>query len=134
MPDATTLSVGLLAIQLAAFAWRIAREVKMESEGEPTWLPLSDLLNVVGFLTVTVVCIVAPLGGAQFGRGRVTVLGVGFMLMAFYPIAQAAHYDLLFGRRREQPYPWMTGQELVISLASVVVAALTGCVLWHNAP
>ncbi len=43
----------LLGFQLAAFTWRLQRELTMESGGvETVWFPLADWLNLVAFVVV----------------------------------------------------------------------------------
>jgi hypothetical protein len=46
-------AAGVIAgFQVAAFTWRITREVYMSDKGEPVWLPLADWLNLLS-LAVT---------------------------------------------------------------------------------
>ncbi|MGH9199404.1 MAG: hypothetical protein ACRD1T_27200 [Acidimicrobiia bacterium] len=136
--DYSTLALGLLALQLASFAWRITREVDMEGKGKRTWFPLSDWVNVVWLLVVVTFCIVVPINSGNFERWPVTALVVGFVLIGFHPISQAAHYRLFSPKGRSKyeqehrDYPWITDQEIVVAFASIVAAVLAGCVTWHR--
>lgn len=120
----------LLALQFAAFGWRINREIQVGEEERKTWLPLPDYLNILSLLSVVAMCLVVPLATGEFGWVSKTVLAVAYILIGFHPINMAAHYRLfskagrsIYGKR---DYPWLTDQEAVSIALSVMAAALGG--------
>jgi hypothetical protein len=129
---------ALIALQFVAFGWRINREITVGDQNRKTWLPLPDYLNLISLLAVSGLCVAAPLGWG-FIRFSGPALSAGYMLIAFHPVSEAAHYRLLFsGRGRSvylsgptpRDYPWITGQELLSVAVSVVLA---GTVCWYTA-
>src|SRR5258705_11454460 len=81
--EKTTLIMGLIALQAAAFGWRIQREIPLGDEGRKQWLPLTDWLNAVSLLAVVTLCIVIPVYTGQFGRDSTTVLVAASVLFAY---------------------------------------------------
>jgi hypothetical protein len=129
----------LIALQFAAFGWRLNREITVGDQRRRTWLPLPDILNLASMLLVTALCVVAPLVTGNFSRAALIVLGVGYTLIAFHPISVAAHYRLFSrsGRevhlgQRDGDYPLVTDQEWVIVPVSLVAAAVVGYFVWHS--
>lgn len=53
----------ILALQFAAFGWRITREIAVGDQRRKTWLPLFDYLNILSFAAVVFVCVILPLLG-----------------------------------------------------------------------
>ncbi len=51
----------LIALQFAAFGWRINREISVGDANRRTWLPLPDVVNIVRMLSVVAFLIVIPL-------------------------------------------------------------------------
>ncbi len=145
MPPQSLVS-ALLALQFVAFGWRLNREITVGDKGNKTWLPLPDYLNLMSFVTVVFCCVVIPLASGSFGRtpsvtlNRVanTALNVGYALIAFHPISEAAHYRFfskggrsIYLRAPQGDYPWCTGQEILAVTLSVIFASLAGCFAWH---
>lgn len=127
----------LLALQFAAFGWRINREISVADEGRKTWLPLPDILNMLSMLAVVGIDIILPLATDTFSRVSGLVLAVAYVLIAFHPISMAAHYRLFSRKGRTlyieqgRDYPPITGQEAVCLFASVALAALAGWYVWR---
>ena len=44
--------IGVLALQFAAFGWRINREITVGDDQRRTWLPLPDWVNLVSMIAV----------------------------------------------------------------------------------
>lgn len=122
----------ILALQFAAFGWRINREIAVGDQARKTWLPLPDYINVVSMLGVAFFGIITPLANNQFGRSSKIAVAVACALIAFHPISMAAHYRLYSkeGRgyyvRMGKDYPWMTGQEAISIVISIVLAIMAG--------
>jgi hypothetical protein len=96
-----------------------------------------DLLNLTSLLAVVLFCVAAPLG---FGFIRLTnaVLGAGYVLIAFHPISEAAHYRLfskagrsIYLKSPDGDYPRITDQEMVTVFLSIVLAVVTGVMAWR---
>jgi hypothetical protein len=136
MPDATnpfTLVPALFTLNFAVFGFRIAREVFLEEQERRTWLLLTDWLNLFCMLFVVAFCVVLPLRSHSFPTVSRVVLGIGYVLIAFTPLAMAGHYRLFSagGRSKyidrdnpESDYPWVTDQEgFVVAFAALAAAA-----------
>ena len=65
----------IMALQFAAFGWRITRGIAVGDQGRKVWLPLFDYLNILSFAAVLLVSVILPLLGAQHPRLNKTVLG-----------------------------------------------------------
>lgn len=125
----------ILALQFAVFGWRISREIALGEEHRKTWLLVSDYLNFISMLAVVVFCIIVPLQTREFSKISVVVIGMASILVVFNPITMAGHYRL-FSKTGRIKYavkgkdvPYVTDQEAIILIASVVCAVLAGCLL-----
>ncbi len=130
LPPPPLLITVLIALQFAAFGWRINREIPLGDQGRRTWFPLPDYLNILSFLAVVFSWGVLPLVGWSSERLARAVLGVGYSLIAFHPFSEMAHYRLfsksgrsIYIKTPEDDYPWITGQEIVSVSISLAVAA-----------
>jgi hypothetical protein len=45
--DLIELTGIVVALQFAAFGWRIAREISVADENRKTWLPVPDYINLL---------------------------------------------------------------------------------------
>jgi hypothetical protein len=124
------LAPPLIALQFAAFGWRVNREINLGDSGRATWILIPDLLNIMSLLATVVCLIVVPIAtDSYFWLARV-VLGAGYVLIAFHPFTMAAHYRLWSrdGRNKYvtagKDYPYATGEELVSSSLSIILAVL----------
>jgi hypothetical protein len=130
------LAPPLIALQLAAFGWRVNREVNLGDTDRGTWIPIPDVLNIMSLFAMVVCLIVVPIATDTYFWLSRMVLGGGYVLIAFHPLTIAAHYSLWSkeGRskyiREGKDYPYATGEELVsASLAitlAIVAAAFVG--------
>jgi hypothetical protein len=127
--NVTRLVPPLIALQFAAFGWRINREIAVGDAKRKTWLPLPDIVNVLSLLGVVAFLVTVPLASDAFERSSRAVLGAAYSLLAFHPITMAAHYRLFSkgGRsiytQRGKDYPYATGQEIFTLVFSMVLAA-----------
>jgi hypothetical protein len=133
-----SLVSALIALQFVAFGWRLNREITVGDRGSKTWLSLPDYLNLLSLLAVVSCCVVTPLARGTNSRVAGVILGVSYVLIAFHPISEAAHYRLfskggraIYLNTPNGDYPWITGQEVLTVIVSVVFATLAGCVVWH---
>ena len=112
-------AAGVVAgFQIAAFTWRITREISMSDKGESTWLPLADALNLLS-LAITLLGVFAAqaLGLIDIAPARL-LFGWAVVLLACWPLAVAGHYELFNRKPRRRPAPYATRQEqLIVGLA-----------------
>ena len=85
---------ALLAMQFAAFGWRINREISVGDTGRRTWLPLPDVINIISMTAAVVTCVIMPLRSGQLTDLGRTTLALGYLLIALHPVNVAAHYRL----------------------------------------
>ena len=134
-PDTLSrLSSPLIALQFAAFGWRVNREIAVSDAGRRSWLPIPDILNILSMFAVIALLIVAPMASDRYGLASRVALGVGYVLIGFHPISMAAHYRLFSSQGRHKytasgrDYPKVTDQEIVTIPLSLICAGLAG--LW----
>lgn len=124
--------IAVIALQFAAFGWRIKREIQVGDEERRAWLPLPDVINIIALLATVVFCVVIPLISREFGKTSKVILTITAVLIGFHPINVAAHYCLITGRGRERylkkrgDYPYATGEEFITIVISLHIAALFG--------
>jgi hypothetical protein len=86
-------AAALLALQIAAFTWRIAREIDVaEKKGDINWLPWADRMNMFA-MVLSLAVFICPL----FTRSEILIEGAfleSVILSMGYPFAVASHYDL----------------------------------------
>ena len=96
----TTLTGIILALEFAAFGWRVNREINVADEDRRTWLPLPDMLNIAALFLVVYFCIVVPLAQGDYVVWSRRVLAGAGALIAFHPVTMAAHYGLPYRKQR----------------------------------
>jgi len=122
----------LLGFQLAAFTWRLQRELTMESGGvETVWFPLADWLNLVAFVVVAGGVFLLPVLGVSNRTLPRDAFGLGVVILAFYPFALVGHYKLFRQRKARVGRPKCPREELIVlveaalAVIAYIVAALT---------
>jgi hypothetical protein len=90
-----------LALQFAAFGWRIVREIQLGDEGRRTWFLVTDFLIIGSMCAVVAICIVLPIAGRREPWAIACTLAVAYIIIAAHPINTAAHYRLFS--------PWAAG-------------------------
>lgn len=132
------LAPPLIALQFAAFGWRVNREINLGDSGRATWIPIPDVLNIMSLLATVICLIVVPIATDSYFWLSRMVLGAGYVLIAFHPFTMAAHYRLWSrdGRNKYvtdgKDYPYATGEELVSSSLSILLAVLAAaCIGAH---
>lgn len=124
------LAPPLIALQFAAFGWRVNREINLGDTGRATWIPIPDVLNIMSLLATVICLIVVPIATDSYFWLSRMVLGAGYVLIAFHPFTMAAHYRLWSrdGRNKYvtdgKDYPYATGEELVSTSLSIILAVL----------
>lgn len=123
-----TAAAVVAGFQLAAFSWRLNRELNMEMLGYKTWLTVADILVVASFLLLVAGVFAAPVLSALPVDTAARLFGLAFVGFATSPMILAGHYNLYGPWRKRTPRPWVTSQEWVaIPVAAVF---LVGYVIW----
>jgi hypothetical protein len=114
---------GVLAgLQITAFTLRITREIAVGREGDITWLPLADVLNLLSLLVTMLGVFVAPIvdiGGVAL---PMKAFGASVILLVGYPFALAGHYDM-YNFRTTRTMAYCPIQERVVLAVVAVVLA-----------
>jgi hypothetical protein len=124
------LAPPLIALQFAAFGWRLNREINLGDDGRAIWIPIADVLNIMSLLAAVICLIMVPIATDSYFWLSRMVLGAGYVLIAFHPFSVAAHYRLWSREGKNKyvtdgkDYPYATGEELVSSILSIVFAVL----------
>ena len=122
-----TVAAIVLGFQLAALSWRINREVDMESEGEPTWVTLTDGIVFLSVLILVGGVFLAPILADVSVKIAAMWLGLSLILFVSAPIVLAGHYNLLLDH--EGPRDRITAQEKWALIVPVLLIVCYG-VLW----
>ncbi len=129
------LASPLIALQFAAFGWRVNREINLGDAGRATWIPIPDVLNIISLFATVICLIVLPIATDTYLWLSRMVLGAGYVFIAFHPITMAAHYRLWSRDGRSKyvtdgkDYPYATREELVTSSLSVALAILAAALI-----
>ena len=84
-----TLVTTALALQFAAFGWRIVREIQLGDEGRRTWFLVTDFLIIGSMCAVVAICIVLPIAGRREPWAVACTLAVAYIIIAAHPINTA---------------------------------------------
>ena len=98
-----TIGTVLFGFQLAAFSWRISRELKMEAKNEPTWFTCADWMVIVSSLILVTCVFILPIltsGGISI-KFVVFAFGLALLTSSLAPLVVAGHYNLLIRSRKE---------------------------------
>ena len=124
----TRLTGIILALQFAAFGWRVNREISVSDRKERIWLPLPDLLNIAALFSIVWFCIVVPLASGEYVLWSRRTLAAAGVLIAFHPLTMAAHYGLPYRKqrpiRKNGALQYATLEEIITLVVSLVVAFL----------
>jgi hypothetical protein len=125
-----TLVTSALALQFAAFGWRILREIQLDDENRRTWFLITDWLIIVSMCSVVAYCIVLPLAGYGDPSQVAKAISSAYVVIAAHPINTAAHYRLFsrYGRAKYlqagRDVPYVSDQEWgTLALTGLALAA-----------
>src|SRR5258706_176974 len=128
----TALTGMLLALEFAAFGWRVNREIQVGDAKRRTWFPLPDIVNIVALLALTGLCVVLPLAEGQYLPASRKMLAAAATLIACHPLTMAAHYGLF---RQDRPrgkdgdFQYAPTEEIVSLMVSLALAVAAACVV-----
>jgi hypothetical protein len=136
---AESLVPVLIALQFAAFGWRVNREIAVGDQKRRTWFPVPNILNIMALLSVVAACVLTPLATQKFDTFPKTVLSIGYALIALHPINVAAHYRLFSRDGRSvyinqgEDYPYLTDHEKVTLVITLLVTVAIGLFVYYQA-
>jgi hypothetical protein len=123
-----SLAPPLIALQFAAFGWRVNRELNLGHAERRAFVLIPDALNIMSMFAAVTCLIVLPVAtGVYLWLSRMVLAG-GYVLIAFHPLTTAAHYRLWSREgirnhlRDGKDYPYATTEELVSLFLSVVLS------------
>ena len=126
-----TAVMMLLALQLAALGWRVAREIDGRERHPFPWVPLPDNVNIAAMLAVVLLCVIAPMTAIGMRLYSVNVLSravfaAACVLIAAHPLVVACHYRLWGGSRStgvDKPaLPYCGRSEALVQLVALIGA------------
>ena len=88
------LAPPLIALQFAAFAWRVNREINLGAAERQPYIPIPDCLNILSLFATVICLIVVPIATDSYLWLSRMVLVIGYVLIAFHPLTIAAHFRL----------------------------------------
>ena len=117
----------LVGFQIAAFGWRINREISMEAKTERTWVTFADGFVALSFVALVLGVFGGPAAGYLSTEVAAKTLGGALLLMLAAPFILAGHYNLYceWGKGI-RPRPRATRQEWV----AVGAAAILNVIGW----
>lgn len=111
----------LVGFQVTSFVWRISREVEVGKENDFTWLPPSDILNLVSMAVAMFGVFAFPILGFFDINFPKYAFGLAVLLFIGYPFALAGHYDM-YNKKTKRSYLYFPFQEkVVIAIVSIFV-------------
>lgn len=122
----------LIGLQIAAFAWRVSRELNMAEKREVIWLPLADIMNLFAMLVAFLGVFALPLAGIENPDLPRLSLGLSIVLFAGYPFALAGHYNLYTKGKIRSNASYCTKQETIVVMVTIVLAIMfLSLWFWH---
>ncbi len=114
LSDIWITAIFLIGLQIAAFTWRVSREIAVAERGDINWLPPADIMNLIAMVVAFLGVFALPIGGIENPNVPRLALGLSIILFAGYPFALAGHYDLYTKGPRSDDYA--TKQEITAFL------------------
>ncbi|HEY7020753.1 MAG TPA: hypothetical protein VH349_06510 [Ktedonobacterales bacterium] len=119
LSDLWTVAGIILGFQLAAFSWRISRELEMRAKRDITWLPPADILNLVSMAVVVIGVFALPILGLADLTLTQRLFGLGLLLFLGYPFALVGHYRLFKPGHTEATY-FSLQEKLVLAIILLI--------------
>ncbi len=116
----------LLALQASSISWRINRESTASEQGEETWLPVADIINLLAMFTSVCCVFLAPILELWSTTGAMRSFGLVLILTVGHAVSLAAHYELFsIGTRTHTYFPlqekFAAGGTLVIAVGYLIL-------------
>ena len=121
LADIWTAAGVLIGFQVTSFVWRISREVEVGKEGDFTWLPPSDILNLLSMVVVMVGVFVLPILGLADMNFIKIAFGLAVLLFVSHPFALAGHYDMYNNKTPRSLLYFPLQEKVVIAITTILV-------------
>ena len=119
----------LIGLQIAAFTWRVSREIAVAEKGDINWIPPADIMNLIAMVVAFLGVFILPIAGIKSPNIPQMALGLSLILFAGYPFALAGHYDLYTKGLRS--YAYATRQEIKAIVVTIVIASMFVVFSWR---
>jgi hypothetical protein len=121
-PNDIWIAAGvLLGVQVLFFNTRINREIAVGEKGDITWLPPSDILNLLSMVVLIVGIFILPIFGFDQSF-PIYAFGLAMLLFMGCLFGLAGHYDMY--TKTERSYDFFPCQEKIV-IAVIDVLAIT---------
>jgi hypothetical protein len=111
----------LLGFQVASFAARVHREIDVGEQGDITWLPPSDILNLSSMVVLIVGIFILPVFGFVNQGFMLYAFGLAMLLFLGFPFALAGHYDMYNNKKRSYLYAPLQEQVVVAVIVGLAI-------------
>lgn len=129
LSDIWITAIFLIGLQIAAFTWRVSREIAVAERGDINWLPPADIMNLIAMVVAFLGVFALQIGGIENPNVPRLALGLSIILFAGYPFALAGHYDPY--TKGPRSYDYATKQEITAVLVTIVAAIMFLCLsIW----
>ena len=129
LSDIWTASGVLLGFQTTSFLWRVSNEVARSREGDLTWLPPADIVNLAAMTAIVLGVFVAPAVGAAFVDSS-KIFGLSAILFVGHCFCLAGHYEM-FNPNTTRSMTYFPTQEKIavgfVVLIAIVYLLSVGC-------
>ena len=129
------LAPPLIVLQFLAFGWRVHQEIRVSHAERQSVVSLPDVINIASLFATIGCTVVLPLATETYLWLPRMVLGGAYVLIAFYPLTIAAHYQLWKrksisrGATEEASDHYANREELAISTFCIVIAVVVAAYL-----
>lgn len=131
LADIWTASGVLLGFQTTSFLWRIGNEVARSKEGDLTWLPPADIVNLTAMIVLVLGVFVAPVANWSCSLQPGKAFGLSAILFVGHCFCLAGHYEM-FNPNTTRTMAYFPFRER-ISVLVVTVISLAYLLLIINA-
>ena len=125
------LSAGgiLLGFQVTSLGWRITEEAKVARNGDITWLPPADYLNMLAMAITSSGIFVLPAIGIDNIEIIRFMFGLGAILYVGHSISLVGHYEL-FNHKTKRTFSYFPFQEIIAVSLTLIASVLYIVMAW----
>jgi len=120
LSDIWTVAGIIFGFQITWFSWRVSREIKMRSQGQLTWLPLADWVNIISMVLTAIGVFVLPAIGVKNLETVKRIFAFSVLLIVGHAFALVGHYQLFTKKKVESQY-YYTFQEILVILIIIAI-------------
>lgn len=123
--DIWTAAGVLLGFQILFFNNRLNRENALGDKGFVTWLPPSDILNLLSMLVLVVGIFILPVFGFD-ERFMIYAFGLALLLFMGCPFGLAGHYRLYYKKESSDKEKTSDKQQYATRQEKIVIGIIAG--------